>query len=84
MWIAVVALILFLARGPAGENQWRSWALAAPVALLLAVLGPTAVVTYRLVADGDLGRLQPAGVVVLALWLGVAALFVSVVRRRLG
>ena len=84
VWMGFVALILFLVREPEGENQWRTWAMAAPVALLLAVLAPPAVVTYRLAADGELSRLGPAGLVVLALWLAVAALFVSTVRRRLG
>jgi hypothetical protein len=84
VWIGFVALILFLARESEGENQWRTWAMAAPVALLLAVLAPPAVVTYRLAADGELSGFGPAGLVVLALWLAVAALFVSAVRRRLG
>jgi hypothetical protein len=84
VWIGFVALILFLARESEDENQWRTWAMAAPVALLLAVLAPPAVVTYRLAADGELSRFGPAGLVVLALWLAVAAVFVSVVRRRLG
>jgi hypothetical protein len=65
-------------------TEWRTWAMAAPVALLLAVLAPPAVVTYRLAADGELSRFEPAGLGVLALWLAVAALFVSAVRRRLG
>jgi hypothetical protein len=84
VWIGFVALILFLVRDPAAENQWRTWAVAAPVALLLAVLAPTALATYRLYAAEELSSLEPAGVVVLALWLLIAALFVSVLRRRLG
>ena len=84
VWIGFVALLLFLVRDPSGDSHWRTWALAAPVALLLAVLAPTAVATYRLAADGQLSRFEPAGLLVLALWLALAALFVSFVRRRLG
>jgi hypothetical protein len=84
VWIGFVAVILFLVRGLTGENEWRPWAMAAPIALLLALLAPTAVVTYRLATDGKLSGVQPAGLVVLALWLALAALFVSFVRRRLG
>ena len=40
--------------------------------------------TYRLAVDLNASELRPATVVVLILWLGLAALLVSFVRRRLG
>jgi len=82
VWLGFVALLFFLARGVVGMDQWRPWAIAAPVALLLAVLAPTAIVTRRLAADWKLSELEPSMVVVLALWLGLATLFVSFIRRR--
>jgi len=84
VWLAFVALLFFLARRSLGQNGWRLWAIAAPLALSLAILAPTAVATYRLATDLNLSELKPAAVVILILWLGLAALFVSFVRRRLG
>lgn len=84
VWLAFVAWLFFLARRSLGQKSWRPWAIAAPLALSLAILAPTAVATYRLAADWNLSELEPATVVVLILWLGLALLFVSFVRRRLG
>jgi hypothetical protein len=82
VWLGFIALVFFLARGVVGTDHWRPWAMAAPVALLLAILAPTAIVTRRLAADWKFGELEPSMVVVLALWLGLATLFVSFLRRR--
>jgi hypothetical protein len=83
-WLGFVALLFFLARGAVGKDEWRPWAVAAPLALALAMLGPAAVATYGLAADWKLDELEPSMLVVLAVWLGLAAFFVSYVRRRLG
>jgi hypothetical protein len=84
VWLGFVALLFVLARGSVGKDEWRPWAVAAPLALALAILGPAAVATYRLAADWKLGELEPSILAVLVLWLGLAAFFVSFVRRRLG
>jgi hypothetical protein len=84
VWLGFVALLFFLARGSVGKDEWRPWAVAAPLALALAILGPAAVATYMLAADWKLGELEPSMLAVLVLWLGLEAFFVSFVRRRLG
>jgi hypothetical protein len=84
VWLGLVALLFFLARGSVGKDEWRPWAVAAPLALALAILGPAAVATYMLAADWKLGELEPSMLAVLVLWLGLEAFFVSFVRRRLG
>jgi hypothetical protein len=83
VWLGFVAILLLLARRSLGRNEWRPWAMAAPLALLLAILAPTAIATYRLVADWNMSELEPATVIVLTGWLALAALFVSFVRRRM-
>ena len=84
LWLAFVAFLFFVARRAPDQNAWRPWAIAALLALSLAFLGPTAVASYRVAADLDASELRPATVVILILWLGLAALLVSFVRRRLG
>jgi hypothetical protein len=84
VWLGFVGWLFFLARDSVGKDEWRPWALAAPVALALPVLGPGAAAAYGHLSDWKLGDLEPSMFVVLALWLGLAMFFVAFVRRRLG
>jgi hypothetical protein len=83
-WLVVVALLFFVTRRSLGQTSWRPSAIAAALVLLLAVLAPAAIASYRLAADWNWSELKLETLAVLVLWLGLATVVVAFVRRRLG